>query len=170
MEKTALNDIERVAGSRRAVVSTDDCTIVSIVREAIVSGKSASFYLSIPQAKAVRAWYWTPDRVKKTGIRTVSSEEKARIASDLGIEDIGTFRSSRIECDCGQIYGAFEFLQQGIKEHGKDAVLSVFTLKDAAILRVNPPDLPTCPNCGELLPERLTYDNGTYGCSFGTEE
>lgn len=170
MKKATLDNVERITDSGKAVMSADDCTVVSIVRETVISGKSATFYLSPPQATAVRAWYWTPDRVKKTGIRTVSSAEKAKIASDLGVKDIGTFRCNRIQCECGQVYGAFEFLQQGIKEHGKDAVLSVFALKNAAILRVNPPDLPVCPKCDELLTERMTYDNGTYGCSFGTED
>ncbi|MFE6835633.1 hypothetical protein ACFVFI_12485 [Streptomyces sp. NPDC057705] len=170
MEKATLDNVERVAGSGKVVMAADDYNVVSIVRDAIISGKSATFYASLPQAKAVKAWYWTPDRVEQTGIKKVSSEEKAKIASELGVEDIGSFRCNRIQCECGQVYGAFEFLQQGVKEHGRDTVLSVFALKDAAVMRVNPPDLLVCPNCDELLPERMWYDNGTYGCCFGTEE
>ncbi|WP_374198360.1 hypothetical protein [Streptomyces sp. ISL-12] len=170
MEKVALDDVERVAAGGKAVIAADDCTIVSTVRDAITSGRSATFYTSLSQAKAVKTWYWTPARVRETGIRKVSSEEKARIAKELGIEDIGVFRCNRIECECGHVYGAFEFLQQGIKEHGRSAVLSVFAMENAAVMRINPPDLLVCPNCDELLPERMTYDNGTYGCCFGTEE
>ncbi|MEU3886366.1 hypothetical protein [Streptomyces sp. NPDC029041] len=170
MNRASLDSIEKVAGSGKPVIATDDCTLVSIVRDAIISGTSATFYASLPQAKAVKAWYWTAGRVKRTGIKKVSDEEKAKIASELGIEDIGTFRCNRIQCECGQVYGAFEFLQQGINEHGREAVLSVFALKDAAVMRVNPRDLLVCPNCDELLPERMWYDNGTYGCCFGDEE
>ncbi|MEU1216251.1 hypothetical protein ABZ424_28380 [Streptomyces sp. NPDC005790] len=170
MKNSMLADIETVAGSGKAVMSADDCTIVAIVQEAISSGRSASFYLSSEQYMTVRAWYWTPERIRKTGTRMVSSEEKAKIKSELGIEDIGPFHCNRITCECGEVYGAFEFLEQGIREHGKDAVRAVFALKDAAILRTNPRVVAVCPNCEQLLGARLTYDNCTYGCSFGTEE
>src|SRR3984957_19360894 len=82
------------------------------------------------QADAVRAWYWTAERIKSSGIRVISSEEKTKIQSELGIENIGSFRCSRIQCENGHTYGAFEFLQQGIREHGAESVKAVFALKN----------------------------------------
>jgi hypothetical protein len=100
--------------------------------------QTVSFYLSTCQANAVRAWYWTPERFKASGIKVVSSEEMARIKSELGIENIESIRCGRIQCDCGHAYGAFEFLQQGAREHGVDAVAAVFALTNSTFLRANP--------------------------------
>jgi hypothetical protein len=163
MDKSVLSHIEAIAGSGKATVSGDDYNIVAIVQEAIRSGKTISFYLSPGQAKAVRAWYWTPGRVKASGIKVVSSEEMARIKSELGIENIESFRCSRIQCDCGHVYGAFEFLQQGVREHGVDAVAAVFALTNSTFLRANPSFVVICPNCDQLLGDGIEYDCDEYG-------
>ena len=155
--------IEATVGDGKATISADDYTIVAVVQETIRSGKSASFYLSPDQANTVRAWYWTPERVKASGIRVVSSEEKARIESELGIENIGSFRCTRIQCECGHIYGAFEFLQQGIRQHGADAVKAVFALKNSTFLRANPSLVVVCPDCNQLLGGGIEYDCDRYG-------
>ncbi|MEV7094019.1 hypothetical protein AB0M80_14410 [Amycolatopsis sp. NPDC051045] len=163
MDKSLLTHIEATVGSEKATISADDHNIVAIAQEAIRSGRSASFYLSPDQANAVRSWYWTPERVKASGIKTISSEEKERIESELGIENIETFRCSRTQCECGQFYGAFEFLQQGIREHGEEAVKAIFKLANSTFLRANPSLVVVCPNCKQLLGGGIEYDCDRYG-------
>jgi hypothetical protein len=167
VDESVLAHIEAVAGSGKATISADDSTVVAIVRETITSGKSASFYLTPDQSNAVRAWYWTPERVKTSGIRVVSSEEAARIESELGISNIASFRCNRIQCECGHVYGAYEFLQQGIREHGVDAVRSVFALENSRFHRANPSLVAVCPDCNALLGDGIEYDCDNYGgCSY----
>ena len=172
MKTSFLTNIEAIVGDGKAVISGDDYNILAVVKATIRSGKSASFYLSRDQANALRAWYWTPERVEASGLKVVSSEEKARIESELGIENIGSFRFTSVQCSCGHIYGAFEFLQQGIQEHGIDTVRAVFALKNSTVFRVNPSLALICPNCKHVLdPSDLTYEGDTYGgCCFGEEE
>jgi hypothetical protein len=167
-----LTNIEAIVGDGKAVISGDGHNILAVVQATIRSGKSASFYLSRDQANALREWYWTPERVEASGLKMVSSEEKARIESELGIENIGSFRCSSVECNCGHVYGAFEFLQQGIQQHGLDAVRAVFALKNSSVFRVNPSLVLVCPNCRQVVdPAGLTYEGDTYGgCCFGEEE
>lgn len=168
MESSLLAHIEAVVGSGRAAISADDSTIVAAVQEAIQSGRSASFYLSLSQANAVKAWYWTPERIENSGIKPVSSKERAKIESELGIENIESFRCNRVQCDeCGQVYGAFEFLQQGILEHGADTVREIFALKNTSFLRANPVLVAVCPNCNQLLGGGIEYDcDGYGGCCY----
>jgi hypothetical protein len=161
--KDALTHIEAIVGDRKATISADDCNIVAIVQDAIRSGKTASFYLSRDQAKTVRSWYWTAERLKASGIKAITSDEKARIESELGIENMKSFRCSRIQCECGHVYGAFEFLQQGIREHGEDAVKAVFALKNSTFLQANPAFVLICPNCHQLLGDGIEYDCDEYG-------
>jgi hypothetical protein len=163
MDKSFLSHIEVITGSGKATISADDHSVVGIVQDAIRSGRTASFYLSPDQANAVRSWYWTPKRVKASGIKTISSEERTRIESDLGIENIESFRCTRIQCECGEFYGAFEFLQQGIREHGADAVRAVFRLENSTFLRANPSLVVVCPNCKQLLGGGIEYDCDKYG-------
>jgi hypothetical protein len=167
MDSSLMSHIDAITGSGKATISADDSNIVAIVQDAIRSGRSASFYLSSDQAYAVKAWYWTPERIKASGIKVVTSDEKARIESELEIEDIGSFRCTRIQCECGHIYGAFEFLQQGIRKHGADAVKAVFSLRNSTFLRVNPSLIHACPNCTQLLGGGIEYEGDTYaGCSY----
>jgi hypothetical protein len=171
MDKSLLAHIEAVAESGKATISADDTSIVAIVKETIRSGRSVSFYLTPGQADAVRAWYWTPERVKASGIKVVSSDEKAKIESELGIENMVSFRCTRIQCECGHIYGAFEFLQQGIREHGVDAVRAVLSLKNLTFLRANPSLVMVCPNCTQLLGGGIEYDcDGYGGCCYQEPE
>jgi hypothetical protein len=163
VDKSLLTHIEAVVGSGKAAISADDHSIVAVVQETIRSGKSASFYLSSEQADAVRAWYWTPERVEASGIKVVSSDEKDRIESELGIENMESFRCTRIQCECGHVYGAFEFLQQGIRQHGADAVKEVFALESSTFLQANPSFVVVCPNCDQLLGGGIEYDCDSYG-------
>lgn len=168
MESSLLAHIEAVVGSGRAVISADDTAVVSAVQEAIKSGRSASFYLSLTQADAVKAWYWTPERIKNSGIKPISSEERVRIEQELGVENIVSFRCSRTQCaECGHLYGGFEFLQQGIREHGLDAVNAIFALKNSSFLRANPAFFAVCPNCNQMLGDGIEYDcDGYGGCCY----
>lgn len=163
-----FTQIEAVVGSGRAAISADDGTIVAAVQETIRSGRSASFYLSLAQANAVKAWYWTPERIERSGTKPISSEERDRVESELGVENIASFRSSRFQCsECGHVYGSFEFLQQGIREHGLDTVNSVFALKNTSFLRVNPAFVAICPNCNQMLGDGFEYDcDGYGGCCY----
>jgi hypothetical protein len=173
MESSYLNDVEAVIGQGRAVVAADDGTIVASVKEAIVSGKSASFYLTREQANAVKAWYWTPERVRRSGIRPIADEERKKIENELGVRNISSFRCSRARCgECDHAYGAFEFLQQGVREHGLDMVNAIFALEGASFLRVNPVFFPVCPNCNQMLRDGgIEYDcDGYGGCCYQETE
>lgn len=162
MGSSPLAHIEAAVNSGKAVVSAGDEVIVSMVQEAIFSGKSVSFYLSRTQADAISEWYWTPSRVAETQLEPVSSEEILKIESELGIEGVEGFRSNRIQCACGGTYGAFEFLQQGVREHGGAVVKSIFSLKDTYFLRVNPALAAICPDCNEILSGPHYYGGTNY--------
>lgn len=95
----------------------------------------------------------------------VSKEEKTKIESELGIKETGSLYSNRIRCGCGGEYGAFEFIQQGIREHGRDMVSSVLEFEETSVIRVNPPTFAICPECNQRLLQGHYYAwlNG-YGC------
>lgn len=78
MEPSLLTSIDAVVGDGRATISADDSVIVDIVKETIRSGRTASFYLPQDQAEAVKAWYWTSERIKSSNIRVALEEERTR--------------------------------------------------------------------------------------------
>ncbi|MEE1754277.1 hypothetical protein [Streptomyces sp. SP18CS02] len=161
----SLDSVEAVVGSGRAVISADDGTVVAAVRDALRHGRSATFYLTPGQAATVKSWYWTPQRVEERGLEPVSNEELARIGSELRIEGMGHSYSNRIVCECGAVYGAFEFVQQGVAEHGKEQVDAVLALEDVYVLRVNPVNSAVCPACTRGIIVGHEYDmTGSYGC------
>ncbi|WP_158692648.1 hypothetical protein [Streptomyces roseochromogenus] len=168
MDKSLLGHIEAVVESGRAVISADEANIVAIVQEATKSRKTASFYLSRDHADAFKETHWTTERVKAEQLEAVSDEERSRIESELGLNNIGSFRITRLKCDCGATYGPFEFFQQGVREHGLEAVKSIFEMKNASFIRVNPALTPVCPNCNQVLEDTgITYEGDTYGgCSY----
>ena len=51
-----------MANSTRSRLEADDDTIVEMVKEAITSGRKATFYLSSAQSNAVRSWFFAPER------------------------------------------------------------------------------------------------------------
>ncbi|QPQ31142.1 hypothetical protein [Lysinibacillus sp. JNUCC 51] len=169
MYESMLTHIDAVACSGKVIISANDSTVVEIVKETINSGKSASFYLTNDQAKAVKAWYWSPERMKTSKIQPISNDKKARIKDELGIE-VHSFRFSPIQCECGHIYGGFEFLQQGIRDHGVNSVRGVFNLKNSMFLQANPTLVAICTNCDQKLTSRdggpdlgdLEYDCGQF--------
>jgi hypothetical protein len=166
MANSPLSHLEAVLNSGKAIISADDDTIVALVKETIDSGRKATFYLSSAQSDAVRSWFFTPERIRTVGMQPVSAEEAARIETELGIANIGSFRCNRIQCECGQMYGAFEFLQQGIREHGGDLVKAVFALDNFTMLNANRPLVEICPNCDRTLRADdggIEYDCDDYG-------
>jgi hypothetical protein len=174
MELVALlNSIESVVNGGKAVVSADNSIIIAMVQEALGHGRSETFYVSPVQGQAVMRWYWTPGRIKEIGLQAVSEEEKAKIESELDLTGWGQMFSNRIECPCGGVYGMFEFLQQGLREHDRDWIKSVMQLKDVSVLRINPALDAFCPQCSQFLPTGHWYQmrmpNGTlsYGCCSG---
>ena len=151
MQETTLQRIDEVVKGGKLVVSGDDETMVAIVKAAILNDVSASFYLTQQQAEAVKAWYWTPERIEITGLKPISHEEEERIKTELGVKDIHNFRYAPLRCECGRTYGAFEFFQQGIRQHGLQMVNAVFSLQNSTFFQVNPSFVPICPDCGRAL-------------------
>ena len=151
MSDPFLSHVDALTGSGKAVVSADDATVVALVKKAIESDQSASFYLTRSQASAVREWYWTPERTRFTGIKPISAEEDNKISSDLGL-NVTNFRFAPSRCECGHEYGAFDFLAQGIRQHGLEAVRAIFSLENSTFFQVNPTFVAVCPACDRELP------------------
>jgi ribosomal protein S27AE len=176
MQKSELSSIEAAVNGGMAVVSADDSIIIAMMHEALKNGRSATFYVSPAQAQAVMRLYYTPRRVKEIGMEAVSKEERDRIESELGVKDMGPMFSNRIQCgQCGGIYGAFEFMEQGLRQHGRDWVGAVVALKNAAVLRINPTQDAFCSRCGDIIIISHWYGmyapDGTliYGCCSGPD-
>ena len=175
METVALlSSIEAAVNGGKAVVSADSSIIVAMMQEALTLGRSATFYVSPEQGDAVMRWYWTPGRIKEWGMEVVSDNEKAKIESELGFRCAGTWSSNRIKCPrCESVYGMFEFMQQGLREHDKDWIKAVLELKNTGVLRVNSDLDAFCQQCDLVLPVAHDYlmrmPNGTlsYGCCRG---
>ncbi|MEU9143755.1 hypothetical protein [Streptomyces sp. NPDC048349] len=167
MDRTLLDHVEALVGEGKAVFSADDAAVVTLVQETISSGRSASFFLSREQSRLLRDAHWTPERVKASRLEPVSDEEKAKIESELGLGDIGSFRFGAFDCKSGHTFGAYDFLEQGIREHGLDSVKAIFELKNSAFLRVNPHFVVYCPVCDQRMEGGITYEGDTYpGCSY----
>jgi hypothetical protein len=105
-------------------------------------------------------WYMTPQRVKAMDVELVSKEELAKIKSKLGIH-FGAASSSRGKCSNGHVYGLFEFIQQGLREHGGDFVRATMELKNVAVLRINPVQNLICATCNERL---IIFHKNHYEC------
>ena len=168
-----MESIDGLVGGGRIVVSADNGVAVAMVQEALRHGRSATFYLTPEQGAAVMRWYWTPGRVREIGMEVVSREEKARIEAELGFTCDGTWFSNRLECPCGGVYGMFEFMAQGLREHDRDSIRSVLGLENTAVVRINPTQHAACPRCGLGFIHGHWYEmkmpNGTlsYGCCSG---
>ncbi|MEU6934377.1 MULTISPECIES: hypothetical protein [unclassified Streptomyces] len=165
MKSSSLAEIDALVRDGRIVMSGDDTAVVAAVQDALRAGRSVTFYLSPGQAETFKAWYWSPRRIKDRGMEPVSREERERITSELGVKDIGPAHSNRIDCECGAQYGAFEFIGQGIKEHGKESVDAVLDLEHTYVLRVNPTTPAVCATCGARILVGHEYDmTNRYGC------
>ncbi|MFD4585361.1 hypothetical protein [Streptomyces sp. NPDC058434] len=170
MDTSSLAGIESVVKRGRAVMAADDTAVVDAVKETVRSGRTATFYLTRSQFDAVNAWYWTPNRMKQLGLEPVSDEEMARITAELGAEACGSAYSNRIKCPSGHVYGAFEFVKQGIEEHGLEATRAVFALKDTAVIRANPHQQVQCVECRRRLATPHYYVYWGYGCCVDLDD
>jgi hypothetical protein len=166
--RSSLDHFDAAVEVGGCVIAAERSVIVSMVQETTRSGKSATFYLTKPQFDEIMNWYWTPERMTRLNVEAVSVEEQQRIVSELGVKDAGFNYSNRIKCPkCGSVYGAFEFVQQGIREHGREIVETALNLANSAIVRVNPSTIPVCQNCKEVLSGGGVYHSyawDTYGC------
>ncbi|WP_338674320.1 hypothetical protein V1460_15605 [Streptomyces sp. SCSIO 30461] len=170
MDPSSLADIESVVGGGRAVIMAEDSIVVDAVKATVKSGRTATFYLTRAQFSAVNAWYWTPQRMKHMGLEPVSDEEMTRIRSELGAAACGSAYSNRIKCPNGHTYGAFEFVKQGIEEHGLETTRAVFSLKDAAVIRANPHQQVVCMSCRRQLATPHYYVYWGYGCCVDLDD
>jgi hypothetical protein len=157
MDSSSLTTIEAAVSDGKSVMSADTSTVVAAIQDCLRNGRSATFYVSHDAASAVHSWFWTPRRIKEAAMEPVTKEEKARIQSELGIKDTGPLYSNRIKCECGKVYGAFEFVQQGIREHGRDVVGAVLELENTSVVRVNPHNIAICASCNRRLMQGHYY-------------
>ncbi|WP_310717681.1 hypothetical protein [Streptomyces lydicus] len=150
MERKFATVDEAVSGGDCVIAASDDA-MLNLIKGAVEAGISATFYVSRGIAEAVMSWYWTPERIKELGVEVVSPDELSKIEKELGFTDVIHF-ANRTPCEnCGHVYGAFEFVDQGIRAHGREAVASVLAMKTAVLIRVNPSEVSICPNCGQRI-------------------
>jgi hypothetical protein len=140
--------IETLVKQGKTVVSAEDSAVIELVMKTIEEGKTATFYLKdVLFTEIIRKRYSTPERATAVNFQPLSSEEAARIKADFNIELDGY--SSKETCPrCGSVYGTYEFIQQGIKEHGEEAVRAVFSLEGVSVLQVHPRQNIFCQKCG----------------------
>jgi hypothetical protein len=151
--------IETLVHQGKTVVSSEDSAIIEWAIKAIAEGRSATLYCKPTVFEAIRRWYWTPERAEIVGFKPISAEQAARVKSDFNIEVDGYANS--LDCPrCGHVYSTYEFIQQGIEEHGEEHVRAAFSLKRAAILQINPVQDTICRNCRLHI---LLGEGGTYG-------
>lgn len=163
--------IETLVKQGKTVISAEDSATIELALRAAEEGKTATFYLKDDLfAEIIKRWYRTSEGAK---LQPLSSGEVARIRSDFNIELDGY--SSKETCPrCGSAYGTYEFIQQGIKEHGEEVVRAVFSLKSVSVLQIHPRQNIICQTCGLDLalaiivqgPHSYLYRswNHSYGC------
>jgi hypothetical protein len=109
--------IETLVHQGKTVVSSEDSSIIEWAMTAATEGRTATLYLKPNVFEAIRRWYWTPERAELVGLKPVSADLAAKVKSDLKIEVDGYANS--LDCPrCGHVYSTYEFIQQGIEEHG----------------------------------------------------
>lgn len=143
--------VEEVVKEGKAVISADDSVIVNVIQQTVRSEKSATFFVTHDQSDMIMRWFFTNERIKRMGMEPVSKEEKQRIEEKLGVKETGSLYSNTLRCGCGAEYGAFEFIQQGIREHGSDFVSNVLEFEETSVIRVNPPIRLVCSECNQRL-------------------
>lgn len=130
----------------KTVVSSEDSAMVGWAIKTIAEGRTATLYLKPAVFDAIIRRHWTPERAAVAKLRPISAKEAGRVKSDFNIEVDGYANS--LECPrCQHVYSTYEFIQQGIEEHGEDHVRAAFSLKRAAILQINPVQDIVCRNC-----------------------
>jgi hypothetical protein len=153
-EKTEIevnySAIEGLVHQGKSVVSSDDASTIEWALNAIREGRTATLYVSKSVLQAILQRYWTPKRVEFAGLRPISAEQVAKIKSDFNIV-IDGFANS-LKCPrCGDLYSTYEFIQQGIQQHGEEVVRSTFSFKGGGVFQINPKQVPVCQNCGLII-------------------
>ncbi|MEO5980126.1 MAG: hypothetical protein ABIS36_24340 [Chryseolinea sp.] len=161
-----FESIETLLNQGKTVISAEDSAIIELALKITEEGKTATFYLKDTLfTEVIRRRVATSDGAAATGdLEPLSSEEAARIKADFEIELDGA--STKEICPrCKSIYGTYEFIQQGVKEHGKDAVKAVFSLKGVSVLQIHPRQNTTCQTCGFVFAfaHRLNVKMGPHG-------
>jgi hypothetical protein len=165
--------IETLLKQGKTVISAEDSAIIELALKTIEEGKTATFYLKdVLFTEIIKRRSQTSPVVD---LEPLSLEEAARIKADFKIELDGC--SSRETCPrCQSVYGTYEFIQQGIKEHGEEALRAVFSLKGVSVLQIHPRQNIICQNCGfvfafmylhhKIGPHSYLYRdwNHSYGC------
>lgn len=138
--------IETLVHQGKNVVSSEDSALIEWAIKMITEGSTATLYLKPNVFEAIRRWYWTPERIKLVGLEPISAEQAAKVKSDFNIEVDGYANS--LDCPrCGHPYSTYEFIQQGLEEHGEEFVRAAFSLTRVAILEINPVQNTICRNC-----------------------
>ncbi|MEV5570720.1 hypothetical protein AB0L06_11760 [Spirillospora sp. NPDC052269] len=158
--------IEALVHQGKSVVSVEDSAIIEWAIKAIEGGRTATLYLKPTVFQAIRRWYWTPERVEHVGLQPISAEQIARIKADFGIEVDGNANS--LNCPrCGHCYSTYEFIQQGIEEHGLEVVRDTFSLTRVALLQIHPVQNITCRNCRLSMLIRVEAEDGEGFGNYG---
>jgi hypothetical protein len=107
----SLEAIDALVAQGKTVFSAEDSAVIELALKAIEDGKTATFYLKdVLFAEIIRRRNHTSD----VALEPLSLEEVARIKADFYVECDGY--SSKETCPrCKSVYGAYEFIQQGIK-------------------------------------------------------
>ena len=114
--------------------------------KAIAGGKTATLYCKPTVFDAIVRWYWTPGRAQLASFKPISIDQAAKVKLDFKIDVDGWANS--LDCPrCGHVYSTYEFIQQGIEEHGEEHVRAAFSLKRTSILQINPVQNVVCRNC-----------------------
>ncbi|MCR8965154.1 hypothetical protein O0550_18435 [Brevibacillus halotolerans] len=100
--KFSIDDIESVVSSGKAVMAAENGIIIAAVQNAVREGRTATFYLTHAQYKAVNSWYWTPRRIRDSGLEQVSEEEKARIQSELRMSNLTLTTPTMLSASVGR--------------------------------------------------------------------
>jgi hypothetical protein len=141
-----LDAIQTLVHQGKTVVSSEDSAVFKWATERIAAGDNLTLYLKPTVFEAIRRWYWTPHRIRLVGLQPVSAELNERVRSDFGIDIDG--HANSLDCPrCGDSYSTYEFIQQGIEEHGEKMVRRTFSLERAAVLQINPVQNIICRTC-----------------------
>ncbi len=168
-----LEAIQTLVKQGKSVVSAEDAAIIDLAMKAIEERHTATFYIKDALfTEIIRRRHTT----STANLEPLLSKEAAGIKTDFHIELDGY--SSREACPrCGSVYGTYEFIQQGMKEHGEEAVRAVFSLEGVSVLQIHPRQNITCQNCGLALafmarphvktgPHNYVYRSANHGYGY----
>jgi len=145
-----LESIQKLVHQGKSVVSSEDSEMVKWAIKRIKGGEKMTLYLKPTVFDAIERWYWTPERMQLVGLEPLTPQLKKKIKNDFGIKIDGYANS--LECPrCSAQYSTYEFIEQGIEQHGGDIVRQTFSLKRAAVFQINPVQDIICRSCSLRL-------------------